>query len=174
MARIKLSPPWVTYYNELNCLFKEDPDIIVIYDEENNEIKLCVDNNEKVCALSGILPTEKDFGTVTMKITVVPSNGFTKPDELKMKEIYTNPYATAFEGNPILSYVEQIDTIIMGKITYVVFVNEVVQYFNDNLYDINGVCSTLYQEIAKEVFKESNSVHFCTDIFDLESIYMFD
>ena len=65
-----------------------------------------------------------------------------------------------------MSYVEQIDTIIMGKITYVVFVNEVVQYFNDNLYDINGVCSTLYQEIAKEVFKESNSVHFCTDVAD--------
>ena len=166
MARIKLSPPWVTYYNELNCLFKEDPDIIVIYDEENNEIKLCVDNNEKVCALSGILSPEKDFGTVTMKITVVPSNGFTKPDESKMQKIYTNPYAIAFEGNPILSYVKQIDTIIMGKITYVVFVNEVVQYFNDNLYDINGVCSTLYQEIAKEVFKESNSVHFCTDIAD--------
>ena len=135
MARIKLSPPWITYYNELNCLFKEDPDIIVIYDEENNEIKLCVDNNEKVCALSGILPTEKDFGTVTMKITVVPSNGFTKPDESKMQEIYTNPYAIAFEGNPVLSYVKQIDTIIMGKITYVVFVNDkCLSYLNKNKY----------------------------------------
>ena len=51
-----------------------------------------------------------------------------------------------------------------NPITYVVFVNEVVQYFNDDLGDVYGQCSTLYQEIAKDVFGETEGVFFCTDV----------
>ena len=47
--------------------------------------------------------------------------------------------------------------------TYVVFVKEVVQYFNDDLGDANGVCSTLYQDIAKRLFTSTEGVFFCTN-----------
>ena len=47
---------------------------------------------------------------------------------------------------------------------YVVFKNRVVQFFNDNLNDIYGNISTLYQEIASDVFKEISGVNYCTDI----------
>jgi hypothetical protein len=51
----------------------------------------------------------------------------------------------------------------------VVFVPKVVQYYTDNLGDINGFRTTLYQELAKELFGESEltrGVYFCTDIID--------
>ena len=47
--------------------------------------------------------------------------------------------------------------------TYVVFKKEVVQYFNDSLGDIHGVCSTLMQDIAKDIFEDTEGVYFCTD-----------
>lgn len=52
--------------------------------------------------------------------------------------------------------------------TYVVFKNCVVQFFNDNLNDPHGVVSTLYENIADEIFKDiqfpNDGVAFCTDI----------
>jgi len=48
----------------------------------------------------------------------------------------------------------------------VVFKNCVVQFFNDNLNDAHGVISTLYQNIAAEIFEDANlpGVHYCTDV----------
>lgn len=171
MARLKLSSPWDIYYKELKCFFNDDSEITIIFDEDIPEIKLCVDNDIKAFALSQILPMEKKFGNVTLKITIIPSNknGLTDVDKEK---IINNPYAVAFRNNSVLVYVKKVDTIVMGTITYVVFENFVVQYFDDNLYNFNGICSTLYQDIAKKVFKEDNSVHFCTDILGDEFIFI--
>jgi hypothetical protein len=43
-----------------------------------------------------------------------------------------------------------------------VFEKKVVQFFNDQLDDINGNKSTLYQDIAKDVFEKHEGVYFCT------------
>ena len=56
-------------------------------------------------------------------------------------------------------------------ITYVIFKNCVVQFFNDNLNDAHGVISTLYQDIAAELFadyleRSKRGVHFNTDVED--------
>ena len=48
----------------------------------------------------------------------------------------------------------------INSFTYVVFEKEVVQYWNDNLGDINGLRSTLYQDLAKEIFAD-----------DLQNVY---
>ena len=50
-----------------------------------------------------------------------------------------------------------------NPLTYVVLKKEVVQFFNDNLNDIHGLETTLYQTIAKDVF-DGTGVFFCTDI----------
>lgn len=52
--------------------------------------------------------------------------------------------------------------------TYVVFKNCVVQFFNDNLNDPHGIVSTLYQDIAAEIFADmpfpqDGGICFCTD-----------
>lgn len=74
-------------------------------------------------------------------------------------------YKAAFAGNPIVSYIETVDGF-GNPLNYIVFEKEVVQYFNDNLGDIHGIESTLYQDLAEEVFDEHDSIFFCTDIED--------
>ena len=156
MATLKLCSPWNIYYKELTCLFEKDKEITIVYDEETPEIRLYVENPAKAYALSKLLPEEKVFGALILKITVIPSNEiFGIPND--------NLYRLAFKGNPVVDSVREIDTPFMGKITYVIFVKEVVQYFNDNIFDANGICSTLYQTIAKNVFAETDyKVSYCT------------
>lgn len=155
MARVSLSPPWIIFYKEVEELFKDDPGVRVLYDEKENEIKLYVEDGEKAEALSVLLPETKTFGSVTMIINVIPGNDYVKTK--------TSLYEAAFKGNPILSYIKTIKGIFTNDLHYVVFVKKVVQYFNDDLGDVNGMCSTLYQEIAKDVFGEREGVFFCTD-----------
>ena len=160
MARLHLSAPWVIFYREVEALFSEDHEVRVIYDEMENEIKLYVDNATKANALSVLLPGEKVFGNVTLKISVVPAN---LTGKLNPK---ISLFEAAFENNKALSYIHTIDDcgFLTNSITYVVFKNKVVQFFMDDLGDINGNCSTLYQTIAKDIFGEQDGIFFCTDV----------
>lgn len=155
MAMIRLAPPWVTYANEMAQLFLNDPEVHVVYDNDECEIKIYVDNAAKAGALTELLPTEKNYGNITLAITVVPANGISVP--------VGNIYQTAFKGNGAFSFVKTVRGIFANDLTYVVFKNRVVQYFNDDFGDIYGQCSTLYQDIAKRIFGETEGVFFCTD-----------
>ena len=163
-VRLKISPPWVTYINKVQALFDGDPQIAcnVDYSSGNPTIILACNNGDKVTALQQILPTEVEFGGITLKIGVdgIPSNRvFTTKKEL---------FETAFAKNPAFAYavapVE--DNANWFDMTYVVFKNCVVQFFNDNLNDCHGVLSTLYQDIAEEVLTGDavRGVYFNTDV----------
>lgn len=162
--RLKLSPPWCTYINELIALFGEDPEINIKYDNWTQEIKFFVNNEEKANALYTLLPFRKHFGNIELTINIIPSNGdkcsFISCKNAKMV------YETAFKGNPVFSFAHEVNGIFSNTITYIVFKNKVVQFFNDNLNDVYGNISTLYQEIAKDIFTDNcfNSVCYCTDI----------
>lgn len=163
MAVLKLASPWVTYYREVDALFREDPGVQVIYDAENVELKLYVSDAGKAAALTELLPTERAFGSVTMRITVIPGN------DMELTGTDVGLWEAAFVGNTAVAYVKNLE--IMGlQRTFVVFRNAVVQYFNDALNDIHGVCSTLYQYIADDVFDEEKrcGVFFCTDVDQYE------
>lgn len=169
---MKLSPPWTKFYKELEALFKDDPGIKmsfaeledvenacgVLKEQPRYKIELYVEGANKAEALSELLPTEKQFGNVTVYIDVIPAN-LNKEDIVQL-------YRAAFEGNPAFSYAEAVTGISAPNFNYIVFEPEVVQFFNDDLGDINGYCSTLYQEIAKDVFVERPGVYFCTDLND--------
>ena len=43
------------------------------------------------------------------------------------------------------------------------FDKTVVQYPNDDIGDYYKECSTLYQDLAKDLIGEEEGVHFCTD-----------
>ena len=161
-VRIKLAPPWVTYVNEIKALFGDDPEINVVYDNNAVEIKLYVESAEKGEAIQKLLPETKQFGNVELKITVIPAN-FGNYD-FTMKT-FGEIFDIAFKGNPAYSFSVDIDSIFSNVLTYVVFSNKVVQFFNDNLNDVYGNVSTLYQEIASDVFEDNvySGVFFCTD-----------
>lgn len=155
---MKLSAPWITFYRELEALFREDKEVRVAYDEEAREVRIYVDNNQtKADALTALLPEEKEFGSVTVKVAVIPSNtGNMSGPEL---------ISRAFDCNPILNRIQVVESPV-GKFSYVVFKKRVVQFYNDELSDLNGVRSTLYQEIAKDVFRPEFGLCYCTETED--------
>ena len=155
-AKIKLSPPWLTFYHEMEALFGEDPEIRIEYSDSTETIKLYVDNTEKAEALSKLLPVKKSFGNVTVTIQVIPAN----ESAVRIVDLFDR----AFKGNPALSYVRTTGGAFGIPMDYVVFKNRVVQFFNDDISDINGLKSTLYQEIAKDIFDETTGIFFCTDV----------
>ena len=73
-------------------------------------------------------------------------------------------YNAAFSGNAAFVNTIPVEGVFTNPILYVVFEKEVVQYFNDDLGDPHGNRSTLYQELAKEVFPEHDGVLYCTDV----------
>lgn len=163
MAKLKLSPPWVLYYKKLNALFEYDEDVLVIYDEDEMEIKLYCSNNNKSEALSLLLPNTISFGDVELKITVIPSNEKTNKVKITINNPETAIYVLFNTNNDYVESVEVIPTPF-GKFTYVIFVKEVVQYFEDDLSDFYGIKSTLCENIAREIFKDIDGVFFCTSI----------
>ena len=162
--RLKISPPWITFIHKVEALFDGDPQIAcnVSYGSQNPSIALACNNGDKVAALLQILPTEVSFGGVNLKVRVVgvPSNRTFKTK----KELFE----IAFEKNPAFAYaVSPADEgYAWFSMTYVVFKNEVVQFFNDNLNDCHGIISTLYQDIAEEVLtgEAVDGVYFNTDV----------
>lgn len=155
---LELSPPWDEYYREVDALFGEDPDVKIDMNDEDCELTLYVEGQDKADAISSLLPTEQVFGNVTLKVTVVPANEGPKTKLDLIKD--------AFEGNPAFSYATTINILYANPVSFVVFKNKVVQYFNDDLSDVNGNRSTLYQEIAKEIIGEGDGIYFCTDTPD--------
>lgn len=155
MKALDLSSPWIMFYRELEALFKEDPTVRPQYDEAEfgRTIRLYVDDPEKAEALSKLLPSEKTFGNVTVRIIVVPAN--TEVESL------LNLFRKAFKGNPALACIHEASGVF--DFNYVVFQAKVVQFESDNIGDINGLTSTLYQDIAKDVFEDVSGIFFCTE-----------
>jgi len=152
--KTKLSPPWVEYYRQIEAMFGEDPDIKIEYDESNYTINLYVHGQDKSDALNKILVPQKEFGNITVFVNIIPDNHDEKP---------IDRYKKAFEGNPVFSFATAVEGVFSNPVSYVVFRNKVVQYFADNLNDVNGNISTLYQDIANNIFVNNDGVCFCTD-----------
>jgi hypothetical protein len=154
MENTKLSAPWITFVHEITALFADDPEVKVKYDEESNIVKLYVSNVDKAGALEKLIPLKKEFGNVSLTIEIIPAN----LGECSVEELF----AKAFAGNPALSYTTSYDNPL-GHLTYIVFKKEVVQFFNDQLDDVNGNKSMLYQEIASDVFGGDHKAFYCTE-----------
>jgi len=153
---LNLASPWITYAQKVNALFDKDPEVLVQYDNDTLELKLYIDNAAKADALSQLLPIEKTFGNVTLKITVIPAN-----NELSKISLFRN----AFAGNPIFDRVETVPFTQNAPIEYIIFTREVVSFFNDDVGDFYGAESTLYENIARDVFDTSeDGIFFCTKI----------
>lgn len=152
-VKAELSPPWIEHARKIYALFGSDPQINVVYDPQGPKIKLYVTDMAKAQALAELLPESKQFGGVTLSITVVPPNVETNPDFL----------AAAFKGNPAFKEVVHIGDVFSNPVNYVVLANRVVQYFNDDLGSVDGVHSTLYEDLARDIFEGNDGVMFCTE-----------
>ena len=176
MARLNLVSPWVEYYHKVQAFFKNDPDITVIFDDEELELKIYVANDvDKFEALRVLLPETKEFGAIKLKITLIPSNKDDVHTRIPTRRLgFYNAGSEseallikALRGNGAFMFSKTISGIMTSPIVYIVFRNEVVQYYNDDLGDYYGQCSTLYQNLAADIFDPGATplifVHYCTD-----------
>lgn len=171
MAKLNLIAPWNEYYEELNAFFKDDPDVTVLYDEEEKNIKVLVQETIKAEALTHLLKDEVEFGGIKLTVTVVPANEVTKGVKKLVTNIGNNEnYGEMFEralvNNGAFAFTYTIDNVMGFNAVYVVFKKKVIQYYNDNLGDLNGMKSTLAEYIARDIFAVRNGVFFCTDVKD--------
>lgn len=153
MEKLTLSAPWLTYIHELQLLFEQDKDINIVIDSETLEVKLYVEKTRKAEALTKLLQAEKTFGNVVVKVTVIQANNDSESAISLIRD--------AFEGNPVLVGAETTSSLL-GSFNYAVFKKEVVQFYNDQLNDINGNKSMLYQDIAGDVLGLQDGVFYCT------------
>lgn len=116
-----------------------------------------VQGAEKAAALTELLPTERSYGNVTLKITVIPANGLSKAD--------VDTYIAAFDGNGAVEFVYSVD-LFATKLYYIIFKEEVVHIYTDDLSEFGGCSSTLYEFLADDVFKEHEGIFFSTAISD--------
>ena len=154
---MRICPPWVQYANAVNALFYYDEDIKVDYNDNSKELKLFVENGVKADALTKLLPEKKEFGNVTLNIAVVPAD-----EEESSASLFRN----AFSSNPVVSDVVVNSEMFSNPMTFVEFIPEVVQYWNDNLGDLHGNRTTVYEEVARDVFGELPGVLFCSEDLD--------
>ena len=154
VKQVGLSSPWSIYYKQLEEFFLKDPDIDMAFNQKDYIITMRVASPMKAEALQQLLPSEKSFGNVTIKLNIIPAN---------LGDDKLNLLARALDGNPIVTDICTVEAMGMTS-SFVIFEKEVVQYFNDDLTDANGVCSTLYQDLAKEIFGEDLGVFYSTDV----------
>lgn len=155
--KTKLAPPWVGYANKFDQMFGKDPQIHIKFDDENCRLKVRVDSQKKYEALKELLPSKVSFGNINLYIDLIPSNAMVGKSDV------ASLFADAFEDNPVLEDIIEIPGVFNNKLTYIVFKKEVVQYWNDNLGDPHGLVSTLYQDIAKDIFVGLDGVNYCTN-----------
>lgn len=155
-----MSPPWDTYYCEIEAFFKQDPEVRVLYDDEKKVITLYVNNEAKADALNVLLPSEKTFGNVTVKINVTPAN-------TKNFATTSDALASALNGNNAIRQIIVSGLPGLGEFTYVICAPEVAQFFTDNLQDYCGFTSMLFADLARDIFEVSKEgIFFCTEVSD--------
>ena len=176
---VKLSPPWITLFNQIKSLFEQDPEIKIEYINDPPTVKLFVENEKKAEALAALLPYQINVG-FTLKIIVIPANTtlfggqitFNKENQYK-NDAYSLDYLfnTAFEGNPAFWQVVTIEGLFNNRFTFVEFEPKVVQFYNDNLGDLHGNLTTLYEIIARDIFGENSNlkdIFYCTAVVPKE------
>lgn len=178
MAKINLVAPWDEYYNRMVAFFKDDPYTTVLYDEEGGKhIKLLVNEAFKAEALSRLLKNELDFGGVKLLVSVIPANDVPQDvisyfKRLGVSEDYDIRYMHALNDNDVYAYTQAIKGMMGFDAVFVVFKKKVIQYYNDNLGDLNGMKSTLAEDIARDIFVPHNGVFFCTDTLDVNEAHV--
>ncbi len=147
-GKVTMSAPWTIYCRKLEELLCQDPDISLYYDADEPVAKLYVDSLDKATILDNLLPSEKTFGNVTLKIYIYPPN----------VEEYNRSYMfkRLFEGNPVYEGMQSSTLPDGSEVNYILFKKEVAQFFGDNIQNPYGVISTLYESIAKDVFEGDN------------------
>ncbi|EEM86481.1 MULTISPECIES: hypothetical protein [Bacillus cereus group] len=152
----QLSPPWITYFNELRNSIGADPTVTVgplIPTDGNFIILVQTTDFEKAVALATLLKPTVQFGNVNVTTVVsVIGDGIVNPIPCPLDAFeIAHFFQVALENN---LYFEQVVVQPQfpggSNVVFPVFSAEVIQFFND---DISNICET-FTEVAAKVFRD--------------------
>lgn len=156
---LKFSAPWEIYCRKVQALFSKDPEIAVSDITQRGgtrimRIQTC--NMDKYNALMQVFPTVKYFGDAALQIDIPTPEG-------KFERDLFDTMQDLFDGNEAVDKVcVSLDPFGNEQI-YVMFKPEIMQFFNDNIRDYNGICTTVAENLARDVLeKDAEQVNFCT------------
>lgn len=156
--RMKLSPPWNTVWSMLVVLFKGDDEITVkaIQHDDSGVYTITLEspNATKVCALSRLLKGAYSFGNVTLKIKYAVTNNGKVAEDYDKNDLY-DVAIEAFVSTPAVVDIKHCQDLTGSKFVVIEFAKEVVQFYNDELFDFYGNWNGTYIDVAKQL---------CTDI----------
>jgi len=172
MLKLSLSSPWDNHYKMVYQLLSRDPEIRVSSDlteptEGCYNFNILSNNTAKLKALRKVLRTNITFGNVILRMTFIDTNNAQNLGDDKEGEVIPtiDDWNTAFTGNELFC---QIKTVGKGLYTlnYAIFAHEIVDYFSDDLTDINGYAHMLPAQIAKEIcrFVDDLNILVCTSM----------
>lgn len=165
MAKLNLASPWVLYYREVSAMFERDSEVHVLLDEDNYILKIYVEDSLKADAIAYLMPEERVFGNISLKIEVIPANKLNGRkrtlNEYEFKG-FQDVFEAAFYKNPAFVFADEV-YLQTNMLCYVVFNKIVVQYFSDDLGSCFGLTSTLYEDLARDIFKPLDGVYYCTN-----------
>jgi len=162
MYKLAIEAPWETWSKKLKAMFDDDPEITVsdVFQSDNGmdtdySVAIQCVNHSKFIALDRLLPRIKEFGNVTLGIDIY--------DEENVEVNTLELFDTLFAGNPIFDGCKQKTDATGTDWNYVMFKPKVIQFFDDDLGDLNGLWSGIAEDIARDVFSENGrGVFFCT------------
>ncbi|SFS89673.1 hypothetical protein [Marininema halotolerans] len=164
-ARIQLSPPQVTYRNELAATVGQDPNVRVGELEQKGEILLItirVKGFQKAQALATLLNLEKQFGNIVIQIRVVTAKGQrVSPITRKLNTADISLlYNLGLLTNTLFRFAtfKKVDPGGL-EVVFPVFNASVVQFFNDDLSDLygnfNGVAAFVFRDVMRNTIQET-------------------
>jgi hypothetical protein len=158
----RLSPPMWTVHRQISALFGKDVEINIKEPVETDagvDFIIIVSNNAKAQAIKALLKNSFDCG-VHVNVYVYGADENTEVKASDIGDIKT--VENAFAGNPIFFGIKDVSSA--GRtMAYCIFKKEVIQFWNDDLSDFYGNCSTLPHFLAIELFNDT-IVSFCTGI----------
>lgn len=152
----QLSPPWITYFNEVKNSIGADPTVTVgplIPTDGNFIILVQTRSVEKAIALATLLKPTVQFGNVNVTIVVsIRGNDIVNPIPCPLDAFeIAHLFQVALESN---FYFEQVVVQPQfpggANVVFPVFRAKVIQFFND---DISNLCQT-FTEVAAKVFRD--------------------
>ena len=153
---LTLSAPWYTFAKTVKYIFEKDPDITVAFsDEINGTLTITIETSspKKLISIKKIVGSKRNFGNINVVIKYA----------LTTNAITTEDYQLAFADTGLIDQIiESQDP--MGT-DFVVVNRDLVQFYNDNIFDYHGNITMTLEEAILSIInmgEQAADIAICT------------
>ena len=155
-TEVALSAPWYTFAKTVKYIFEKDPDIAVTFaDEVNGVLTITVETSspKKLISIKKIVGSKRSYGNINVVIKyALTSNVITLED-----------YKLAFADTGLID--EIIETQDPMGADFVVVNRDLVQFYNDNIFDYHGNITMTLEEAILSIInmdEQAADIAICT------------